>query len=103
MPYHAPIPEREPKRQGKAGVTALIQAETAMQVALVLPCAVVIGWLLGAWADRHFHQSWFAIGGIVLGSISGLSYVIRAAVSAMSGKGPLGGAGGGNGDAGGQQ
>jgi F0F1-type ATP synthase assembly protein I len=104
MPFNAPIPDRESKGKGSAGVTAVIQAETALQVAMVLPCAVVIGWLLGAWADRHFHQSWIAIAGIILGSVSGLSYVIRVALHAMKGEGPLsGGDGEGTGSSGPQE
>jgi F0F1-type ATP synthase assembly protein I len=103
MPFNAPIPDKRLKPKASAGLSAVIQAETAMQIALVLPCAVGIGWALGAWADRLFHQSWIAIAGIILGSVSGLSYVIRVAVNAMSGRGPLGGGDdGGKGDAGGQ-
>jgi F0F1-type ATP synthase assembly protein I len=64
------------------GVEAIVQAEKLLQVALMLPCAAVVGWLIGAWADKHFHQSWIAIAGIVFGAISGLVYVIRMALVA---------------------
>jgi ATP synthase protein I len=62
-----------------SGVKAIVEAEKLLQVALMLPCAAVVGWLIGAWADKHFHQSWIAIAGIVFGAISGLVYVIRMA------------------------
>ena len=55
-----------------------------MQIALVLPCAAVIGWLIGAWLDLHFHQKWISLVGIVFGGISGLVYVIRLAMDAAS-------------------
>ncbi|HEY1804331.1 MAG TPA: AtpZ/AtpI family protein [Terracidiphilus sp.] len=82
MPYHRPIPE--PKQNGKEPglFSAWIEAEKLMQIALVLPCAVFIGWLIGAWLDRHFHQSWIAIVGIVFGGASGLIYAIRVAMAA---------------------
>ena len=59
------------------GVAAIVQAETGIQIALVLPSAVVICWLLGAWADHHFHQSWISIVGVVFGAVSGLVYIIQ--------------------------
>ncbi|MGC1422648.1 MAG: AtpZ/AtpI family protein [Terracidiphilus sp.] len=65
-----------------SGVEAIVQAEKLLQIALMLPCAAGVGWLIGAWADKHFHQSWIAIAGIVFGAISGLVFVIRMALAA---------------------
>ena len=65
-----------------SGVEAVVQAEKLLQVALMLPCAAVVGWLIGAWADKHFHQSWISVVGIVFGAISGLVYVICMALNA---------------------
>jgi hypothetical protein len=59
------------------GIDAIVQAETGIQIALVLPSAVVICWLIGAWADKHFHQTWISIFGVVFGAISGLVYIIQ--------------------------
>ena len=94
VPYHRPIPE--PKQRGKADgapsddpaqggvgsglIGAWVQAEKMIQIALVLPCAGFIGWLPGAWLDRHFHQAWMAIAGVVFGIIAGLVAAIRMAV-----------------------
>src|ERR1039458_1968482 len=82
MPYHRPIPD--PKRDGKPAslMGAWIQAEKLMQIALVLPCAAFIGWLIGAWLDHHFHQSWIAIVGIVFGGVPGPVSAIRLALAA---------------------
>jgi F0F1-type ATP synthase assembly protein I len=68
-----------------SGVDAIVQAEKLLQIALMLPCAAVVGWLIGAWADKHFHQTWIAIAGIVFGAVSGLVYVIRMALTAERG------------------
>lgn len=94
VPYHLPIPERkqrgkaedasagDPAQGGVGGglIGAWVQAEKMIQITLVLPCAAFIGWLPGAWLDRHFHQSWMAIAGVVFGIIAGLVAAIRMAV-----------------------
>jgi len=100
VPFHNPIPER--KQRDKAGdsssgdsaqgglgggmIGAWIQAEKMIQIALVLPCAAFICWLPGYWLDRHFHQTWMAIAGVVFGIIAGLVAAIRMAV--VSGNDP---------------
>jgi F0F1-type ATP synthase assembly protein I len=54
-----------------------------MQIALVLPCAVLIGWGGGAWLDMRLHQSWITLVGIALGSIAGMVSAIRLALAAV--------------------
>ena len=61
-------------------MNAVVEAEKLLQIALMLPCAALVGWFIGAWADKHFHQTWIAIAGIVFGAISGLVYVIQMAI-----------------------
>jgi len=85
MPYHNPIPERRPRGKVAVGIKSLVEAEKLLQVAFVLPAAMVIGWLLGAWADAKLHQGWLTIAGIIFGCISGLYYVIRMALDAEKG------------------
>jgi F0F1-type ATP synthase assembly protein I len=82
MAYINPVPEN--KTQGKAagGFQSLVQAEKLMQIAFVLPSAMIIGWLAGGWGDAKLHQSWMTIVGVILGCISGLYYVIRLAMDA---------------------
>jgi uncharacterized membrane protein YfcA len=82
MAFNRPIPNSRPRSKMSSGVDAIVQAEKLLQVALMLPCAAVIGWLIGAWADSRLHQTWIAIAGIVFGAVSGLVYVIRMAITA---------------------
>ncbi len=77
MPFNNPIPEHRRPRKDSGGLATLVQAEKLMQIAILLPSAAFIGWLGGAWLDKHLHQSWIGILGIVLGGISGLVYVVR--------------------------
>jgi ATP synthase protein I len=81
MPFHRPIPDSKPPRRTSSGIETLVQAEKLMQIAILLPSAAFIGWLIGIWADRHFHQSWIGIAGLVFGGISGLVYVVRLVIS----------------------
>jgi F0F1-type ATP synthase assembly protein I len=81
MPFHRPIPESKPPEKDSSGLRGYIEAEKLMQVAFILPSAVVIGWGIGWWADSHLHQHWIAIAGIVFGSVAGLYYVIQQAVA----------------------
>lgn len=84
MPFHRPIPESKQRRAFPIGLDSLVQAEKMMQIALVLPSAVVIGWLGGAWLDARFHHSWFTLAGIVLGSVAGMVSAIRMAMSSLA-------------------
>jgi F0F1-type ATP synthase assembly protein I len=82
MPFNRPIPESKRPQKASNGFTSLVEAEKLLQVAFVLPSAVVIGWLAGAWADSMLHQKWIVIAGVVFGGISGLFYVIQTAIAA---------------------
>jgi len=75
-----------------AGLDSLVQAEKLMQIAILLPSAAFIGWLLGAWADKAWHLAWMGLAGMVFGGISGLVYVVRLVIAtgANDGKGSAG-------------
>ena len=63
-------------------LAAYIETEKLLEIAFVLPAAVAIGWVFGAWADHLFHQSWIMIAGVIFGSVSGLTFMIRMAMDA---------------------
>lgn len=81
MPYNRPIPDPSPRRKSSSGLATLVQAEKLMQIAILLPSAAFIGWLLGAWADKAWHQSWIGLAGMAFGGISGIVYVVRLVLS----------------------
>ena len=82
MPFNRPIPESQQPRKYPSALATLMEAEKMMQIAILLPSAAFIGWLIGAWADSRLHQSWIAVAGILFGGVSGLVYVIRLALTA---------------------
>ena len=63
----------------KPGLHELVKAESMVQLALALPAGCLIGWVIGAWLDKHFHQSWIAIAGIVLGAVAGFIQIFTTA------------------------
>ncbi len=65
------------KRQGALG--DLVKAESMIQLAIALPAGCLIGWLVGAALDRHFHQGWIGIAGILLGAVAGFVQIFRTA------------------------
>ena len=65
------------KKKGSMG--DLVKAESMIQLAIALPAGCAIGWLIGEWLDRRFHQNWIGIVGIVLGAIGGFMQIFLTA------------------------
>lgn len=92
MAYNPPIPERKQPAGGDAGlasrgsgaVNSLVHAQKLMQIAFVLPCAMVFGWGLGWCVDHFLHTGWATVVGLVFGLIAGMATVIRMAMDAMN-------------------
>jgi len=100
MPFHNPISNYErgqqpdPRsgsgsgsgsgRKQSGGMKSLVQAEKLLQIAFILPCAMVVGWAMGWGVDHLLHSHWATFAGLVLGIISGMVTVIRMAMNAMN-------------------
>ena len=83
MPYQNPPKQTgQPLPRGSEALRGLAQAESLMQIALILPCALVIGWGAGWWVDHRFHSHWATLTGLILGLISGMVSVVRMALAA---------------------
>jgi F0F1-type ATP synthase assembly protein I len=88
MPFHNPIPDSTPpdgsgpKKPG--AIKHLVQAEKLMQIAFILPCAMVVGWGLGWGVDHLLHSEWGVPVGLILGIVAGMVSAIRLAISAMN-------------------
>jgi len=64
------------------GLNAIAQAERLLQIAFVLPAAVLIGWGAGALLDKWLHTNWIYIVGLLFGSAAGLFEAVRQAMRA---------------------
>jgi ATP synthase protein I len=86
-PNQSPDPKRDlgtpsSKASGSGGLNTLVQAERLLQIAFVLPAALLIGWGGGALLDRWLHQHWIYIVGLIFGAIAGMVEVVRQALHA---------------------
>jgi hypothetical protein len=91
-PNPGPDPSRDPgpargKTGASGGLNTLVQAEKLLQIAFVLPAALLIGWGGGVLLDRWLHQHWIYIVGLIFGAIAGMVEVVRQALHA-GGKNP---------------
>jgi F0F1-type ATP synthase assembly protein I len=77
-PDPEPSPDPSPERENSGRKQNVwVQVARYSQLALVLPSATVVGWLLGAALDRWLHTKWISILGLLLGTAGGLIEVIR--------------------------
>jgi ATP synthase protein I len=88
-PTPNPNPGPDPSRnlgpsRGKAaiggGLNTLVQAEKLLQIAFILPAALLIGWGGGVLLDRWLHQHWIYIVGLIFGAIAGMVELVRQAL-----------------------
>ena len=63
---------QEPKDNGWG------QMANYAQLAIMLPAATLVGWLIGAALDHWLHTTWLYIVGLLLGIIAGFVELIRA-------------------------
>jgi ATP synthase protein I len=79
MPFNPPNPNPQPEKHGLKGI---VQTESLIQIALVLPIALLIGWGFGAVLDHWLHQTWITVVGLILGMIAGMLEAVRMALAA---------------------
>jgi F0F1-type ATP synthase assembly protein I len=75
--------ERKSQKGGASdGLNTFVQAERLLQIAFVLPAAVLIGWAAGALLDKWLHTHWIYIVGLLFGAAAGLFEAVRQAMQA---------------------
>jgi ATP synthase protein I len=79
-----PLDQKSNAAKSKDGtLQSLGRLEGLIQLGLVLPAAVVIGWALGLVLDRWSNQHWINIVGLILGAVAGFVYIFRVVLSHM--------------------
>ena len=77
-------PNNPPKK--RRALMDYAKAEQMVQLALAVPAGCFVGLLLGSWLDRHFHQHWIAVAGMLLGSAAGFVQIFPT-ISRLSKRG----------------
>ncbi len=65
------------RRQPDASDNPWVQIARYSQLALTLPAATVVGWLIGAGLDHWLHTRWIYIAGLLVGIFAGFFELIR--------------------------
>jgi ATP synthase protein I len=74
------------KRKGQSGaMKSLVQVESLIQLALMIPIATMIGWLIGTGLDKWLHQHWIYIPGLLLGAAAGFVQIFRVVLAQSKG------------------
>jgi F0F1-type ATP synthase assembly protein I len=71
--------EARPKQSG--AMKSLVQVESLVQLALMLPVATVVGWLIGVGLDKWLGQHWIYIPGLLLGAAAGFVQIFRVVLA----------------------
>ena len=77
-----PSPDPEPEDAEKRSLW--IQIARYSQLALVLPAATFVGWLIGIGLDRWLHTKWLYLAGLIVGIAAGFIELIRTVMSSES-------------------
>ena len=66
---------------GDGALHSLVRVESLIQLGLLLPACVVIGWAIGLALDRWLNLHWMNVAGLILGAIAGFVQTIRIVLS----------------------
>lgn len=72
----SPNDDNSPEKQN-----VWVQVARYSQLAVVLPAATVVGWLIGQALDRWLHTTWLSLLGLILGIVVGFVELIRTVTS----------------------
>jgi len=68
--------------KGKDGeLQGLVRVESLIQLGLLLPASLVIGWAIGLALDHWLHLHWMNAAGLIFGAIAGFVQTIRIVLS----------------------
>ena len=69
--------KQDEKRTGREMARAVLQMDRMVQIVLILPVSVFVGWLMGLGLDRWLHQHWISLAGIFVGFGAGVMQMMR--------------------------
>jgi ATP synthase protein I len=71
-------PERPPK---DGAVHSLVRVDNLLQLGLLLPASVVVGWAIGLALDHWLGKHWINVAGLIFGAVAGFVQTIRIVLS----------------------
>jgi ATP synthase protein I len=73
--------DRPPSQSNDKTIHSLMRVESLIQLGMLLPASVVIGWAIGLALDHWLHQHWINVAGLIFGAIAGFVQTIRIVLS----------------------
>jgi ATP synthase protein I len=70
-----------PASSKDGALQSLVRVESLIQLVLLLPAAVVIGWAIGLALDHWLNQHWINIAGLIAGAVAGFVQIFRVVLS----------------------
>jgi len=68
-------------RGSDGALQSLVRVESLIQLGLLLPACLVIGWALGLALDHWLNRHWINVVGLIAGAIAGFVQTIRIVLS----------------------
>jgi ATP synthase protein I len=81
MPSDPPEKESTESSSKDGALQSLVRVESLIQLGLLLPACLVIGWALGLALDHWLHLHWINVVGLIAGAIAGFVQTIRIVLS----------------------
>ena len=72
----SPDPQSEQERR-----SLWVQVARYSQLALILPAATLVGWLIGVGLDHWLHTTWLYLLGLIVGIAAGFVELVRTVMS----------------------
>jgi F0F1-type ATP synthase assembly protein I len=75
--------QRETKPRASDTMKSLVQVESMIQLALMVPVGTMVGWGMGLLLDKWLHQHWIYIAGLIVGAVAGFVEIFRVVLRQM--------------------
>lgn len=76
-----PTPESQSEQERRS---LWVQVARYSQLALILPAATLVGWLIGVGLDHWLHTTWLYLLGLIAGIAAGFVELVRTVMSSES-------------------
>jgi len=74
-------PPQDASSSKDGALKSLVGVQSLIQLGLLLPACVVIGWAIGLALDHWLNLHWMNIVGLIAGAIAGFIQTVRVAMS----------------------
>jgi F0F1-type ATP synthase assembly protein I len=79
-----PPPSTEKKDHPRSEfLSGMATREKGVQLAMLIPTGVFLGWIVGAGLDHWLHTQWIGVAGAIFGAVAGFVQMVRLAMRMM--------------------